>query len=90
MGFEMIDRYQRQGARRGNCFARRETDQQPAEQPWPGRCGHPVNIAPSKICFVHGLFDEFIQHLYMGARRNLGHNAPEGRVLIELRAHQVR
>ena len=60
-----------------------------ADQPRPGGRGDPVEIAEADPGLVERLRDQPLEMIEMGARGDLRHDAAIGRVLGELRQHQI-
>ncbi len=89
MAFEMIDRQQRQPARRREALGRHQADNDAADQAGAGGCRHTVEIVPADARFVHRLGDQPVEMLDMGAGGDFRHNAAKGRMFGDLRENDV-
>ena len=66
-----------------------EPDDDAADQAGAGGGGDAVEVAEAHIGLDHRLGDDVVEHLDMGARGDLRHDAAKGRVLVDLRQHDV-
>ena len=89
MRLEVVDRDQRLAERRGQRLGRGQPDQHAADQPRPGGRGDGVDIAERQPGLRGGAGDDAVEMADMGARREFGHHAAIGGVLLELAAHDV-
>ncbi len=89
MRLQMIDRDQRRVVHQRDGFRRGETDDDAADQSGTGRRGDAAEVAESDAGFFHRGADNPVEHVDMGARSDLGHDAAERRMLVNLRAHDV-
>ena len=62
----------------------------PPIRPGSGRGGDLVQVVKGQLRLVHRLRDEMVEHLDMGARGNLRHDAAKGGMLGDLRHHHLR
>ncbi len=86
---EMIDRDQRLLGDQRDRLGGGEPDDDAADQPGPGGDRDAVELAERQPGIVHRLGDDHVERLDMGARRDLRHHAAEGRVLVDLRQHDI-
>ena len=89
MPLEMVDRQERQAARRGDGLGGHDADEDAADQPRPGGRRNPVQIAELESRLFEGAGHQGVQMLQVGPGGDLGHHPAEGPVLVELREHQV-
>ena len=84
MAFQVIDRDQWLVVGKRDGLGRGQADDDAADQARPGGSGDAVQRLEPHLRFGHGLGDDDIERLDMGARRNLRHHAAECGVLIDL------
>ena len=89
MAFEMVDRLQRLAGRGGQRLGRHQPDDQPADQAGAGRGGDGVDIGERDAGIVKRRLDDAVERLDMGARGDLGNDAAECRMLLDLAEHDV-
>ena len=82
--FQVIDRDQRLVVGERNRLGRGQADDDAADQAGPGGGGDAVERFERHVRFGHGLGDDGIERLDMGARRDLRHHAAEFGVLADL------
>jgi len=90
MSLEMIHRDQRTCDRSGDRLARHQTDHDTADQAGPCCRSDPRQISERHLRLVHRLFDDAVEILHVGARRDLRDHAPVGSMLVELRQDDIR
>ena len=90
MGLEMVDRDQGGAVHQCQRLGGGQSDDYSTDQAGPRGGGNPVERVESALRFGHGLRDEEIQHLDMGAGGDLRHHATKGCMLVGLRQHDVR
>ena len=88
MAFEMVDRHQRLPRRRGHRLGRHQPDDQAADKAGTGRRRDGIDLAEIGPGIERGL-DDAVQRLDMGARRDFGHDAAKGRMLLDLAEHDI-
>ena len=89
VAFQVIDGQEGQPARKGDRLARHDAHHHPADQPGPAGRRDAVEIAVADAGALHRRRDQAVQRVQMAARRDLGHDAAIGAVLVELAQHQV-
>ena len=89
MAFEMIDRQQRQAPRRRYRFRRGQSHHQPTNQPGTCCCRDGIDILKAETGLAQRLFDQRIEHLHMGPRRDFRNHAAKGAMLFELGPNDV-
>jgi hypothetical protein len=82
--FEVIDRHQGLVIDEGDRFGGGQPHDHAADQAGTGRRCHTVELVVALAGLCHGLADDEIERLNVGARGNFRHHAAEGRVLIDL------
>ncbi len=73
----------------GNRLGRGDPDQKAADEPRPGGGGDAVQLVKTDVCFGQGLGDKAVDVVEVGARRDLGYDAAEGAVFVDLGQHPV-
>ncbi len=86
---QVIHRDQRLVVGERDGLGRGQADNDAADQARPGRGGDAVERRERHLRLRHGLGDDGIERLDMGARRDLRHHAAEFGVLADLRQHDV-
>jgi hypothetical protein len=66
------------------------TDHQAADQARPSGDGDRIELREAEARLAHGLGDDLVQALNVGARSYLRHHAAVGAMLLPLRAHHIR
>ncbi len=61
----------------------------PPIRPGPAAAATADNCAKPTFGFLHGLSDDAVEQVDMGARRDLRHHAAETGVLVDLRVHDI-
>ncbi len=90
MRLEMVDGDQRLLAHQGDRLGGGQSDDHAADQPGTGRGRDAVEVVEAAAGLAHRAADQEVEDLHMGARRDLRHHAAEGRVVGDLREHDVR
>ena len=78
MAFQVVDGEEGQGVDGGDRLRHHHADDHPADQPRPGGGGDAVEVRETEAGLRHGVRDQPVQVLEVGARRDLGHHAAEG------------
>ena len=86
---EMVDREEGHAEPERDRLPRRHADDQPADQPGPRRGRDAADRLEADPRLGHGLLDRHVEEIDMGACGDLGHDAAEGRMQVELRPHHV-
>ena len=86
---QMVDRDQRRIVHHRDRFGRGETDDHAADQAGTGGGGDRRKLRKADAGFLHRAVDDAVEHVDMGARRDLRHHAAEPGVLLGLRADDV-
>ena len=89
MRLEVIDGEERRLAHERNRLRRGEADDDAADQPGAGRRRDAVDVGKAARGLAHRGRDDDVEHLDMGARRDLRNHAAERRMLLDLRQHHV-
>src|SRR6185437_3479411 len=89
MRFQMIDRNQRLALYQRNRFRGGQPDDHAADQPGAGSGGDAIDHVVATIGLAHGLADDEVEHLDMGAGGNLWHHAAESGMLADLRQYDI-
>ena len=89
MAFEVVDRVERLAGGRGQRLRRHQPDDQPADQAGTGGGGDRIDIGEPDAGIGERRLDNAVERLDMGARRDLGNDAAERRMLLDLAEHDV-
>ena len=89
MRLEVIDGDERLLVHHGDGLRRSEADDDAADQAGSGRRRDAVEGLEARARLRHGARDHEIERFDVGARRNLGHDAAERRMFLDLRQHQI-
>ena len=89
MGFEMIDRDERTGRRKGQSLGGGQADDDAADQAGSGRRRHAVELADRHFRALQGLGDDGVDGIDMGAGRDFRHDAAIDGMLLRLRQDHV-
>ena len=89
MGFEMVDREEREVVRGGDRLAGHRADDDAADQPRPGGRRHPVERIEADPGILHGPRDHPVDRLQMRARGDLRHHPAIVAMGVELVAHHI-
>ena len=86
---QMVHRQERQAVHRGDGLAGHDADDDAADQSGPAGRRDPVEVGPMGARLRHGPPDQPIQVLQVGPRRDLGDDAAEWTVLVDLRFDDI-
>ena len=89
MAFEMIDRQQWLAVGQSDGLGHGETNDDAAQQTRSGSRGNAIEFRKPQARLRHGLSHQAIEVIDMGARRNFRDNAAIGRMIFQLRQHDV-
>ena len=89
MAFEVIDGGERQITDERNRLRRYKPRQHTADKARTSRGGDALQVAKPKAGFGERSLDQRIEHLNVSAGRNLRHDTAIGRVILELRSHNI-
>ena len=89
MGFEVIDRDQRLVVGQRDRLGHGQPDDEAADQTRPGGRRDAVERREADIGLRHRLGDDEVERFDMGAGGDLGHDAAERGMLVDLRQHDV-
>ncbi len=89
MAFEVVDGDERLSGGKGDCFCRGETDQHAADETGAGGSGNRVDVGEGGARLSQRSAHHVVKHLDMGAGGNLGHDAAEGGMVVDLGKHDI-
>ena len=89
MRLEMVDRDQRRVVHHRDRLGGGQADDDAADQAGPGGGGDRRQLRIADAGLLHGAVDDAVEHVDMGARRDLRHHAAEAGMLLGLRAHDI-
>ena len=84
VGFQVIDRDQRQPVHQRQRLGGRNADQQTPNQPWPGRHRHGRELPQADPRLAQSLCHDLVEALHVRPRGDLRHHAAIRRVLGQL------
>ena len=84
VAFEVVDGDQRLARGGGDRLGGHQPDDQAADQAGTGGGGDGVDVGEVDARIGKGRLDDAVQRLDMGARGDLGHDAAEGGMLLDL------
>ncbi len=87
VALQMVHRHQRQAAGQGDRLARRKAHHHPAHQARPGGGGDSVQVREARASVGHGLADDGLDDLDVGAGGDLRHHPAIGGVGLDLARH---
>ncbi len=90
VSFEMVGGEKGFATRPGDALRHHRADDQSADQPRPSRSRDPVDLAECDPSSSQRAPHKRAEMIEMSTRRNLGHDAAIGFVLVELRTNEVR
>ena len=89
VGLEMVDRDQRRIVHHRDRFRGGEADDHAADQAGTGGGGDRGKLVVTDARLLHRAVDDAVEHIDMGARRDLRHHAAEPCMFFGLRAHDI-
>ncbi len=90
MRFEVIDGQKWQIISQSNGLSRGQANHNPPDQSRAGRRGHAGQLVKVETGLIHGALDNSAHQGEMRTRCDFWHNAPIGRMLINLRINDRR